>query len=158
MNEIDLINARIELYENPENAIKEASDRAKAAYEKEKNSYEQIDGSRFKQIWEDTFRCRMGLSESPTKHEETFNWELPKSMFRVSRVAFNKCKTSRKRKGLAEQLAVYQDLYRRYCGEIKTTNKKHHGFVMGHPVNGGLLVICDDAKIRLANGNDLVYL
>lgn len=98
------------------------------------------------------------ISEHPTTHEEALNWELPKSIFRVSRVAFNKCKTSRKRKGIAEELAGYQDSYRRYCGEIKTTNKKHHGFVMGHPVNGGLLVICDDAKIRIANGNDVVYL
>ena len=99
-----------------------------------------------------------GRNDFNRAERKNYNWDLPKSMFHVDRVAFNKCKTSRKRKGIAEQLAIYQDLYRKYCGEIKTTNKKHHGFVMGHPANGGLLVICDDAKIRIANGNDVVYL
>ena len=146
MNEIDLINARIELYENPENAIKEASERARAEYEKEKNSYEQMDGSRFKQIW--------GRMEHPTTHEEAFNWELPKSMYRVSRVAFNKCKTSRRRKGLAQMLSIYRSGY----GEIKTTSKKHHGFIVGNLVNEQVLVICDDAKLRFVKESDVVYL
>lgn len=87
-----------------------------------------------------------------------FNWDLPKSMFYVDRVAFNKCKTSRKRKGLDCMLATFQSSYERNQGEIMTINRKHHGFVAAHTINEGLMVICDDAKLRFVKENDVVYL
>lgn len=85
-------------------------------------------------------------------------WDLPKSMFHIDRVAFNKCKTSRKRKGLDLMIANYQEVYMKYQGEIKTTNKKHHGFVTAHTFDEGLVVICDDAKMRFVKESDVVYL
>jgi plasmid replication initiation protein len=90
--------------------------------------------------------------------EQEYNWCLPKSMFYVDRVAFNKCKTSRKRKGLDCMLATFQSSYERNQGEIKTINKKHHGFVTGHTLDGGVAVICDDAKLRFVKESDVVYL
>lgn len=99
---------------------------------------------------------RNDFNRAERKNE--YNWDLPKSMFHVDRVAFNKCKTSRKRKGLDRMIANYQEVYMKYHGEIKTTNKKHHGFVTAHTFDGGLVAICDDAKMRFVKENDVVYL
>jgi hypothetical protein len=55
-------------------------------------------------------------------------------------------------------LATFQSSYKRNQGEIKTINKKHHGFVIANMVNGGLMVICDDAKLRFVKESDVVYL
>lgn len=109
---------------------------------------EQGDGKLFHEIFEEGIKNK----------EKEYNWDLPKSMFYVARVAFNKCKTSRKRKGLDCMLATFQSSYKRNQGEIKTINKKHHGFVIANMVNGGLMVICDDAKLRFVKESDVVYL
>jgi hypothetical protein len=109
-----------------------------------------------KQVFEKAFQKIE--EERLNNKEQEYNWDFPKSMFHVDRVAFNKCKTSRKRKGLALMLSNYQGVYMKYQGEIKTTNKKHHGFVVGHTFDEGLMVICDDAKLRFVKESDVVYL
>ena len=109
-----------------------------------------------KQIFEKEFQ-KIEEERLNNKGRE-YNWDLPKSMFYVDRVAFNKCKTSRKRKGLDLMRDNYQEVYTKYQGEIKTINKKHHGFVIANMVNGGLMVICDDAKLRFVKESDVVYL
>jgi hypothetical protein len=106
------------------------------------------DGKLFHKIFEEGIKNK----------EQEYNWDLPKSMFHTDRVAFNKCKTSRKRKGLDRMIDNYQKVYMKYQGEIKTTNKKHHGFVVAHTFDEGLLVICDDAKMRFVKESDVVYL
>jgi hypothetical protein len=110
----------------------------------------QGDGKLFHKIFEE------GINEKNEKQE--YNWDLPKSMFHVYRVAFNKCNTSRKRKGLSLMLADYISVYKKYQGEIKTINKKHHGFIIAHTFDEGLVVICDDAKMRFVKECDIVYL
>jgi hypothetical protein len=55
-------------------------------------------------------------------------------------------------------LADCISVYKKYQGEIKTINKKHHGFVTGHTLDGGVAVICDDAKLRFVKESDVVYL
>lgn len=109
-----------------------------------------------KQVFEKAFQKIE--EERLNNKEQECNWDLPKSMFYVDRVAFNKCKTSRKRKGLSVMLTNFQSSYNRNQGEIKTINKKHHGFVIGHTIDGGLGVICDDAKLRFVKESDVVYL
>ena len=109
-----------------------------------------------KQVFEKAFQKIE--EERLNNKEQEYNWDLPKSMFYVARVAFNKCKTSRKRKGLDCMLATFQSSYKRNQGEIKTINKKHHGFVVANMANGGLMVICDDAKLRFVKDSDVVYL
>ena len=100
--------------------------------------------------------------ESQKIKEERLNnnlWEYKWYLPHTDRVAFNKCKTSRKRKGLDYMLAIFQASYENTNqGEIKTINKKHHGFVIGHTFDGGLAVICDDVKIRFVKDSDVVYL
>jgi hypothetical protein len=108
----------------------------------------QGDGKLFHKIFEEGIKNK----------EKEYNWDLPKSMFYIDRVAFNKCKTSRKRKGLDLMLANHISVYERNQGEIKTINKKHHGFVTGHTLDGGVAVICDDAKLRFVKESDVVYL
>jgi hypothetical protein len=109
-----------------------------------------------KQIFEKEFQK---IEEERLKNNRLeYNWDFPKSMFYVARVAFNKCKTSRKRKGLDFMLATFQSSYKSYHGEIKTINRKHHGFVTANTPNGGLRVICDDAKLRFVKESDVVYL
>ena len=108
----------------------------------------QGDGKLFHKIFEEGIK----------NNGQEYNFDLPKSMFHVDRVAFNKCKTSRKRKGLDLMRDDCQKVYTKYQGEIKTTNKKYHGFVTGHTFDEGLMVICDDAKLRFVKESDVVYL
>lgn len=89
---------------------------------------------------------------------DTFDWDGPRRVFSPVRVAFNKCKTSRKRNGLVRMLCECQAFYNIYNKETKITNKKHHGFIIGNIVNGGYMVICDDAKMRFVKESDVVYL
>lgn len=109
-----------------------------------------------KQIFEKEFQK---IEEERLKNNRLdYNWDFPKSMFHIDRVAFNKCKTSRTRKGLDFMLADYQEVYKKNQGDIKTTNKKHHGFIIAHTFDRGLMVICDDAKLRFVKESDVVYL
>jgi hypothetical protein len=108
----------------------------------------QGDGKLFHKIFEEGIKNK----------EKEYNWDLPKSMSHIDRVAFNKCKTSRKRKGLNLILADHILVYKETQGEIKTINKKYHGFVTAHTIDEGLMVICDDAKLRFVKENDVVYL
>lgn len=87
-----------------------------------------------------------------------YDWDGPRRVFSPVRVAFNKCKTSRKREDLVRMLCEYQAFYNLYNKETKITNKKHHGFIIGNIVNGGFAVICDDAKMRFVKESDVVYL
>ena len=108
----------------------------------------QGDGKLFHKIFEEGIKNK----------EQEYNWDFPKSMLHVDRVAFNKCKTSRKRKGLDHMRDNYQVVYTKHQGEIKTINKKHHGFIIAHTFDEGLVVICDDAKLRFVKESDVVYL
>jgi hypothetical protein len=108
----------------------------------------QGDGKLFHKIFEEGIK----------NNGQEYNWDLQKSMFYIDRVAFNKCKTSRKRKGLSFMLAGCISVYKKYQGEIKTINKKHHGFIIAHTFDEGLVVICDDAKMRFVKECDIVYL
>lgn len=110
-----------------------------------------------KQIFEKEFQ-KIEEERLKNKNRLEYHLDLPKSMYYVARVAFNKCKTSRKRKGLDFMLSTFQSCYKRNQGEIKTINRKHHGFVTAHTIDGGLRVICDDAKIRFVKESDAVYL
>lgn len=89
---------------------------------------------------------------------DTFDWNRARRLSGQVRVAFNKCKTSRKREGLLKMLCECQAFYNIYNKETKITNKKHHGFIIGNIVNGGYAVICDDAKLRFVKESDVVYL
>lgn len=106
----------------------------------------QGDGKLFHKIFEEGIKNK----------EKEYNWDLPNSMFHIDRVAFNKCKTSRKRKGLSLMLADCISVYKKYQGETKTTNKKHHGFIIAHTFDGWSMVICDDAKLRFVKESDVL--
>lgn len=149
------------LIANPRKELDSSESAARESYEKECKQMIDIDidvENEFRleyERWLTSFG-RNNFNRAERKNE--YNWDLPKSMFHVDRVAFNKCKTSRKRKGLDSMLATFQSSYKRNHVEIKTINKKHHGFVTANTIDGGLVVICDDAKMRFVKESDAEFL
>jgi hypothetical protein len=95
------------------------------------------------------------LAESAPKR---YDYDAAGRCFSPIRVAFNKCRTSRERKGLDRLLFEYQAFYNLYNKDTKITNKKHHGFLLGFNDKGELVVICDDSKMRFVKECDIVQL
>lgn len=149
------------LIDNPQKELDRSRFAAIDAFEKERKQMTDIDIDLENELRLNYERYLTSFGHNDfnkAERKNEYNWDLPKSMFYVDRVAFNKCKTSRKRKGLDCMLATFQSSYERNQGEIKTTNKKHHGFVIAHTIDRGLTVICDDAKLRFVKESDVVYL
>lgn len=82
--------------------------------------------------------------------ESIFVWrcEAPK----VWRVAFDECMCTYNEEKDDELLKATKELYleQEQISEVKMTDKKYHGYIMGNLVGGGYYILCDDNINRAA--------